>query len=47
MWVPASNGYPFFYVLNLRLDARAVAFLEIINSAANRVVIPVGKPFLT
>jgi hypothetical protein len=29
------------------LDALAVAFIEVLNATANRVVVPVGKPFLT
>ncbi|HEY4378996.1 MAG TPA: acetate uptake transporter [Acidobacteriaceae bacterium] len=28
------------------IDALAVAFIEVLNATANRVVIPVGKPFL-
>ncbi len=35
-----------YFGLLTGLDALAVAFIEVLNATANRVVIPVGKPFL-
>jgi uncharacterized protein len=36
-----------YFGLLTGIDALAVAFIELLNATANRIVIPVGKPFLT
>ena len=36
-----------YFGLLTGIDALAVAFIEVLNATANRIVIPVGKPFLS
>jgi hypothetical protein len=36
-----------YFGLLTGLDALAVAFIEVLNSTANRAVVPVGKPFIS
>jgi len=44
--VPCGKIGGYFGLLT-GLDALAVAFIEVLNATANRIVIPVGKPFRT